>query len=273
MEAAVNIHNLGYAYGDGKFPVLRDISFSIAEGEFFIIIGPNGSGKTSLLKLIAGIASSNQGEIDLLGKPLESHARRKLAHKLAMVPQLSYEDFPFTVMEIVLMGRSPHLGLLGIENDTDRQLAREAMRFTGIESLADRKLDQLSGGERQRVSIARAICQQPDIILLDEPTAALDLAHQVRIMDLMEQLKTREGYTVVMVSHDLNLAAMYADRILMLSQGSISDLGPPGQVLTFEKLEHVYGCTLLVDNNPLGDCPRLIPVPGRYQRSENPDNY
>jgi cobalamin transport system ATP-binding protein len=273
MEAAVNIEDLGHAYGDGKYPVLQDISFSIAEGEFFIIIGPNGSGKTTLLKLISGIANPIQGQIDVLGKPLNSYPRRKLAHKIAMVPQLSHEDFPFTVMDIVLMGRSPHLGLLGIENDTDRQLARDAMRFTGIEPLANRKLDQLSGGERQRVSIARAICQQPDIILLDEPTAALDLAHQVKIMDLMEHLVKQDGYTVVMVSHDLNLAAMYADRILLLNQGKIFDLGPPGQVLTFEKLERVYGCTLLVDNNPLGDCPRLIPVPGRYRHPEKPDDY
>jgi len=266
MEPAVKVDKLGYAYGDGKFPVLENVSFSISAGEFFIIIGPNGSGKTTLLKQICGIEKPTRGTIHIQGQPLSAYPRRKLAHKIAMVPQLSYEDFPFRVMEIVLMGRSPHLGILGIEDEADRRLAHNAMRFTGIESLADRKLDQLSGGERQRVSIARAICQQPGIILLDEPTAALDLAHQVKIMDLMEQLKNEGRCTVVMVSHDLNLAAMYADRILLLNKGKIFDEGAPGEVLTFEKLERVYDCTLLVDDNPLGDYPRLIPVPGRYRQ-------
>jgi iron complex transport system ATP-binding protein len=266
MVAAVKIGHLGHAYGDGKIPVLGDVSFSIATGEFFIIIGPNGSGKTTLLKLICGVEKPIRGKIDIQGKALKLYPRRQLAHKMAMVPQLSQEDFPFKVMEIVLMGRSPHLGLLGIEAASDRRLAQEAMRFTGIESLADRRLTQLSGGERQRVSIARAICQQPEIILLDEPTAALDLSHQIRIMDLMEQLKKNNGYTVVMVSHDLNLAAMYADRILLLNQGKIFQLGSPKEVLTYENLEQVYDCTCLVDSSPLGDYPFLTPVPGRYRR-------
>lgn len=272
MEPAVKIDHLGYAYGDGKIPVLGDISFSIATGEFFIIIGPNGSGKTTLLKLICGIEKPTRGSIEIQGKALQSYPRRQLAHKMAMVPQLSHEDFPFKVMEIVLMGRSPHLGLLGIEQESDRRLAQEAMRFTGVESLADRRLTQLSGGEKQRVSIARAICQQPDIILLDEPTAALDLAHQIKIMDLMEQLKINDGYTVVMVSHDLNLAAMYADRILMLTKGRIFQMGSPKDVLTYENLERVYGCTLLVDRSPLGDYPLLTPVPGRYGRRPTSDD-
>ena len=149
------------------------------------------------------------------------------------------------------MGRSPYLGILGIEEENDLEIANEAITFTGLENLAHRKLDQLSGGEQQRVFIARAICQEPDIILLDEPTASLDLAYQVRIMDLMEKLKTEKGITVVMVSHDVNLAAMYADHLLLLHDGQVMCQGLPNEVITYQNLEAAYGCTLLVDQSPL----------------------
>jgi iron complex transport system ATP-binding protein len=162
------------------------------------------------------------------------------------------------------MGRSPHLGVLGLDREADRAVADRAMEFTGIGHFAGRRLDQLSGGERQRVFIARAICQEPEILLLDEPTAALDLAHQARIMDLMEELKKERGVTVVMVSHDLNLAALYADRMLLLGKGEAVSLGRPEQVLTYEVLEKTYGCPLLVDESPLGGAPRVTLVPSRF---------
>ena len=183
---------------------------------------------------------------------------------MAYVPQSVPVTFAFTVLQVVMMGRAPHLGMLGFEGEQDLTLAREAMQLAGVAHLADRRLDQLSGGERQRVFIARAICQQPEIMLLDEPTAALDLAHQVRVMDLMARLKTEQGMTVVMVSHDLNLAAMYADRLLLLDRGRLAGIGPPAEVLRFDLLERVYGCTLLVDKSPLGDYPSVHLVPGRY---------
>ena len=138
------------------------------------------------------------------------------------------------------------------------------MEFTGIAEFADRKIENLSGGERQRVFVARAVCQSSDIILLDEPTASLDMAHQARLMDLMEALKREHGTTIVMVSHDINLAALYADRILLLKDGRIVDQGRPSDVLTYETLETVYGCTLLVDTSPLGDYPRVTLVPGKF---------
>jgi iron complex transport system ATP-binding protein len=149
------------------------------------------------------------------------------------------------------------------------EIAREAMAYTDVTHLAHRRLDQCSGGEQQRVFIARAICQQPDIILLDEPTAALDMAHQIRVMDLMERLKAGHRMTVVMVSHDLNMAAMYADDVLLLNKGSIASQGAPREVLDFNLLESVYGCTLLVDQSPLGDYPRIHQVPGRYITRES----
>lgn len=255
---------LSYRYQ--KTPVIQTLSFAVEPGEFFIIIGPNGSGKTTLMKLLSGQIAPQQGHLSLLGKRLSRYSRRELARLLALVPQSVSTDFPFTVTETVLLGRAPHLGTLGLEGESDRKLACQAMEFTGVARFADRKLDQLSGGERQRVFIARAICQEPSIILLDEPTAALDLAHQVRVMDLMERLKAEKGLTVVMVSHDLNLAALYGDRLLLLKHGASVRLGPPDAVLSYDILEKTYECNLLVDQSPLAGAPRVTLVPGRFSR-------
>jgi len=260
MKPAVILKDLNLYYEER--PVLNGLSFSVYAGEFFIIIGPNGSGKTTLVKVISGAAKLRSGAVEILGLPLRSYSGKELARSVAVVPQIAPVDIPFSVAEVVLMGRSPHLGLLGLERRKDLEIAQRAMAFTGVEHLAGRKLEQLSSGERQRVLIARAICQQARIIVLDEPTASLDLAHQVRIMDLMERLRREQGITVIMVSHDLNLAAMYADRLLLMNQGSVVRLGDPGEVLTFETLEQTYGCVLLVDNNPVKGVPRITLVPG-----------
>ena len=259
---AIHVKNLNYYYGD--FPALKNLTFSVTKGDFFIIIGPNGSGKTTLLKVMAGILKSQADQLEILNRPVDHYSRKALARTIAFVPQMIPVDFPFTVTEIVLMGRSPYLGMLGLEQEKDLKIATQALAFTGVEKLAHRKLDQLSGGEQQRVFVAQAICQEPEIILLDEPTSSLDLAYQIRLMDLMEKLKNEKGITVVMVSHDVNLAAMYGDRLLLLNKGEIVELGDPKEVLTFQTLEQVYGCTLLVDENPLGKSPRVTPVPRKY---------
>ncbi|MEA3427958.1 MAG: ABC transporter ATP-binding protein [Thermodesulfobacteriota bacterium] len=262
MSVAIDIKNLSYSYGNG--PVLKDTSFSIQKGDFFIIIGPNGSGKTTLMKTISGIIKPQKGRLEILGQSIGSYTRKVLAKTIAFVPQMVSVDFPFTVNELVLMGRSPHLGLLGLEGEKDIKIAEHAMAFTGVEHLARRRLDQLSGGERQRVFIARAICQDSEIILLDEPTASLDLAHQVRVMDLMERLKKEKSITVIMVSHDVNLAAMYGNRLLLINKGKIVSMGRPDEVLTFKALEETYGCTLLVDKSPVGKFPRITLVPQKF---------
>ncbi|MEJ2102043.1 MAG: ABC transporter ATP-binding protein [Desulfobacterales bacterium] len=163
-----------------------------------------------------------------------------------------------------MLGRAPHQKVLGLASQNDLDIAQQAMNFTQITELASRKLDQLSGGEQQRVLIARALCQQPQIMLLDEPTASLDLSHQIRIMDLMERLKTEKGVTVVMASHDVNLAAMYGDQLLLLKAGEIVCMGTPHEVLNFKTLEETYGCKLLVDKSPLGDLPRVTLVPNKF---------
>jgi iron complex transport system ATP-binding protein len=266
MKASINVKNLSHSFGEAL--VLKNISFQVPQGDFFIIIGPNGSGKTTLMKVISGILKPQNGELKILNRPIDQYHRKALAKTIAFVPQMTFADFPFTVTEIVLMGRSPYLGILGLEQENDLEVANQAIAFTGLENLAHRKLDQLSGGEQQRVFIARAICQEPDIILLDEPTASLDLAYQVRIMDLMEKLKTEKGITVVMVSHDVNLAAMYADHLMLLHKGQVVCQGLPDEVLTYKTLEETYGCTLLVDESPLGNFPRVTLVPRKYSIRE-----
>ncbi|MGD9123268.1 MAG: ABC transporter ATP-binding protein, partial [Desulfobacterales bacterium] len=225
MKSAFAVNNLSYAYGSQ--PVLQRLSFSIDRGEIFIIIGPNGAGKTTLIKLMAGIIKPQSGQIDVLQKPIGSFSQKKLAQVLAYVPQGLPVGFPFSVEETVLLGRAPHQKVLGLASEEDLEIVRQTMTFTEVDPLARRKLDQLSGGEQQRVLIARALCQQPQVILLDEPTASLDLSHQIRIMDLMEKLKAEKGVTVVMVSHDVNLASMYADQLLLLKAGEIVRMGTP----------------------------------------------
>jgi len=262
MNTAITAENLSHSFGEDL--VLRNVSFSIPKKDFFIIIGPNGSGKTTLLKVMSGILKPKNGQVKILNRPIDQYHRKALARTIAFVPQKAPTDFPFSVAEVVLMGRSPYLGMLGLEEENDLKIAKEAIAFTAMENLAHRKLDQLSGGEQQRTFIARAICQEPDIILLDEPTASLDLAYQAKIMDLMEKLKNEKGITVVMVSHDVNLAAMYADHLLLLHKGQVLCQGLPDEVLTYKTLEAAYGCTLLVDESPLGRSPRVTLVPQKY---------
>jgi iron complex transport system ATP-binding protein len=259
---AIRVQKLDYAFN--QYAVLKDVAFEVKTGQFFIIIGPNGSGKTTLLKMLVGLLPLKTGQIEVFSQPINRYTAKTLSRQMAYVPQKVPVEFPFTVTQVVLMGRAPYLGLLGFEADSDLELARNAMTITGVGHLANRRLDQLSGGEQQRVFIARAICQQPKILLLDEPTAALDLSYQVRLMDLLECLKKEQGITIIMVSHNLNMAAMYADHLLLLAKGRVARMGPPDRVIEFELLEQIYNCALLVDESPLGQYPRVHLVPRRY---------
>ncbi len=262
MIKILDIENISLNFRDKS--VLHDVSFSVEKGEFFVIVGPNGAGKTSLLKVLSGLQKVQQGSLTIKDKNISKYRRRNLSQIMAIVPQQIEVGFPFTVADTVIMGRTPHLGILGMEGDEDHDIAREAMEFTEVAHLADRKLYQLSGGELQRVIIARAICQQPEIILLDEPTTALDPAHQIKIMDLMEKFRREQGITIVMVSHDLNLASMYGDRLLLLKDGRVVKTGDPGSVLDRELLEESYGCKMRVDESPLGQVARITPIPDKF---------
>lgn len=257
-KVAIEINDLTYSYGERR--TLDKLSFEVKTGDFFIIAGPNGSGKTTLLKILSGVERLQKGHVKVLNKDLPAYSKKELAQKIAYVPQFIPAEFPFSVFETVIQGRTPHLGFLGINNEKDIQIAKNSMEFTGVYNLSDKNVGFLSGGEKQRVQIARALCQQPSIIFLDEPTASLDIAHQIRIMDLMKELSSK-GVTVVMISHDINLASMYADTLLLLKNGRIVTTGDVRSVLRQEILEKTYDCKIFVDNNPLNNTPRIVPVP------------
>jgi cobalamin transport system ATP-binding protein len=262
MNHILDTNSISLIFNDKS--ILSNISFQVSAGEFFVIIGPNGAGKTSLLKILSGLQKAQQGTVAIKGKNINGYTRRNLSQILAIVPQQIEVGFPFTVADTVIMGRTPHLGILGMESKKDFDIAEEAMNFTEVSHLKDRKLFQLSGGELQRVIIARAICQQPEIILLDEPTTALDPSHQLKIMDLMERFRSQNNTTIIMVSHDLNLASMYGDRLLLLKEGRVIQTGNPKKVLNKSLLEESYGCRMMVDENPLGQVARVTPIPHKY---------
>jgi len=239
---------------------LRDISFDVRRGEFLGIIGPNGSGKTTLIRIIDGILVPEKGDVSVNGNNIRGMRRRDLARLVAVVPQDSAMIFPFRALEVVMMGRSPHLGMLRFEGDRDFEITRRAMEMTDTISLADRSMDKLSGGERQRVLIARALAQEPEVVLLDEPTAFLDIKHQAAFFGLMKMLNGGKGLTVLAVTHDINLASAYCDRIMLLKNGRIHSLGVPGEVITEANIKEVYETDVLVDANPLNGLPRVTLV-------------
>lgn len=251
----------------GLLWALRELSFDIQAGEFVGIVGPNGSGKTSLLKLLGKVLRPKAGTIRLCGRDLATIPQNEVARTVAMVPQESLQVFPFTVLDTVLMGRHPHHGStwrdgFSWENEDDLDIAMDAMDATDVAHLRDRAVTDLSGGERQRCLIARALAQAPQVLLLDEPTAFLDLPHQIDIGALLRRLSDRQGLTLLLVSHDLNLAGQYADRLLMMKEGSLFAAGAPEEVVRPDILKAVYGCEVLVDGHPESGRPRVT-LPAR----------
>ncbi|MGE0471087.1 MAG: ABC transporter ATP-binding protein [Nitrospira sp.] len=248
--------------------ILEDVSFSVRAGEVLGVVGPNGSGKTSLLKVLARLMSPLQGRIALFGQELASMAQQEVACVVGVVPQDTQQLFPFTVAETVLMGRFPHrprgrwTSGFGWESREDVAIVEEAMMTVDIIHVAHRAVTDLSGGERQRAMIARALAQTPRVLLLDEPTAFLDLQHQVEICSVLVRLKEERRLTVILVSHDLNLVSQYCDRILLLDRGQVVRLGRPEDVIEPEVLESVYRCRVLVDRHPGTGLPRVT-LPGR----------
>jgi iron complex transport system ATP-binding protein len=257
---ALTVDNISFSYNPGV-PTLKNVSLSIPRGEFVSLAGPNGSGKTTLLRLLDRIYLPEKGQILLSGQNLIRYSRSEIARRVAFVPQESGILFPFTVFEIILMGRSPHSRGTMFENKHDRQVAFDMMRMTDVEHLADHPVTSLSGGERQRVFIARALAQQPEIMLLDEPNAHLDIAHQIDVFNIIKKLNTESGLTVVSVSHDLNLAASYSDRIAMLESGSVAAIGTPEEVLTEARISEVFRTEVLVDRHPVGNTLRVTLIP------------
>jgi iron complex transport system ATP-binding protein len=245
----------GVGIGLGGSPVLRDVSLDVAPGEIVGLAGPNGAGKTTLFRVASRVLRPERGEVRLGGEPIDGLGRRELARRLAVVPQDVAVAFPFRAGEVVLMGRSPHLSGLGFESERDIAVAREALEALGIAHLAERSMLELSGGERQLVLVARALAQDPRVLLLDEPTAHLDLRHRTLVLERVRDFVTRDGRSALVVSHDLTLSARTVARIALLAQGTLHACGPPAAVLTGDNLRCVFGVEaevlLAPDGHPL----------------------
>jgi iron complex transport system ATP-binding protein len=247
----------------GAREVVRSVSLTAQAGTLTAILGPNGAGKSTLLRALAGLGQF-EGEVKLCGDDLRALSRREIARRVALVPQDPVSDVPFTALELVLMGRSPHLGGLGLEGERDRQIAEEALRTVDALALAARPIDQLSGGERRRVFLARALAQQPKILLLDEPTAFLDLGHQAQVLEHARRLSS-EGLCVLAVLHDPNLAVAWADQTLLLRDGQAAAQGPTREVLRAQVLRELYGAPVLEVTGKGGEGPFFAPFRGAGQ--------
>ena len=245
---AVSAQDLSYEVQAEK--LLDGVTLHADRGQLVGLIGPNGAGKSTLLRAISGILSYREGAVRLEGADLKSLSPKEVAAALALVPQIAPYTHGFTCIELVLMGRYPHLGRFQIEGRDDDRIARDAMRLTETGQFADRTLDTLSGGERQRVFVSRALAQQPRVLLLDEPTSNLDVLHQLKVFDLVRRL-VDDGLTAIAAIHDLNMAARYCDRLVLLNRGRVIAEGSPEEVLSPETIESAFGVRAAVYREPV----------------------
>jgi iron complex transport system ATP-binding protein len=255
MDPVLRLKKVKFGYGSSW--ALTEMDFHVRAGELLGILGPNGSGKSTLLNVVDGILEPQAGEVLLKGRPVSGYTRSGLAKEVAMVAQETHFRFSFSVLEVVLMGRFPHLGRFRFEGRRDMDVAFKALGATHCLDLMDRSIHELSGGEKQRVLIARALAQEPAIVLLDEPTSFLDLRYKRELFNLISSLTHDTGLSVLVVSHDIDLAAQYCDRMVMLKQGRVHSTGAPDEVVTAANIEAVYGCPVIVDKNPATGTPRV----------------
>jgi iron complex transport system ATP-binding protein len=249
-------------FGYGREAVLREISLTAIRGQFIGLIGPNASGKSTLVRAMSGVVRPWRGTVTFDGRDLAGMTPQAIGRRIAVMEQDTAPAFDFAVREFVGMGRYPHLPRFGRESAADRSAVNQAMELAGVSGLAERRMDHLSGGERQRVVLARTLAQQPELLMLDEPTSHLDINHQVEVLDVVRDLNRRAGLTVIAVLHDLNLAAAYCEILVLLRDGRIFAVGQPNEVLTAANVEEVYGARVIVDRSPAGDYPRVTTLPG-----------
>ncbi len=259
MGKVLSVERAGYRYADTW--ALKEVSVDVGAGELLGVLGPNGSGKSTLLRLMDGLLLPREGLVRFQGRSMDRFSRAEVARNVAMVAQESHFRFSFSVLEVVLMGRFPHMRRLRFEGEHDLATARRALEATGALELEERDIHAVSGGERQRVMIARALAQEPSVLLLDEPTSFLDLRYKREIFRLTASLAREQGLGVVVVTHEIDLAAQYCDRMLVLKDGRVVRTGPPEDVVTAETIESVYDCPVLVDAHPGTGRPRLTLVP------------
>jgi len=252
----LSVHGLTVSYA--AHTVLSDVSFEVARGDLVVVLGPNGAGKTTLLRTIAKVVSPKVGTVLLDGRDIVKLPVRQLMKTLSVVPQSEGSVFSFTVQDIVAMGRTPHLSPLAPLSQKDWQIVREAMEATDVWELRDRLFTELSGGEQRRVLIAKALAQEPQLLLLDEPTANLDLHYQLEVVELIQRLNRERGITVLAVLHDLNLAAMMGHRFILMHRGRIYAVGNADEVLTPQNIQQVYGVPVVVTRHPLNGKPIIL---------------
>ena len=255
VSEAVRVRGLGVRFGRAE--ILRDISFDVVPGEVIGVVGPNGAGKSTLLRVLAGLVRYSGGEAALKGRPVETLSPSALARFVAFMPQ-GTDPQPFSALETVLMGRYPHLGRFQLEGPRDRDIALRAMASTETDAFRDRHLNTLSGGERQRVLMARVLAQEGSIMLLDEPTANLDLRHRLGIMDLIREQAVARDAAVIVALHDLSLATRYCDRLLLLADGRLLAAGSPDAVLTVDNIRSAFGVESLVEPDPATGRPLVV---------------
>jgi len=255
----IEVKQVSFSY-DNNVNAIDNINLNVENGEIISIIGPNGSGKSTLLKCISGYLIPQKGDIFIAGKNISKYSSKDIAKIMALMQQHSALEYDFTVMQVVLMGRNPHIKRLKSETKLDYDIANESLKKAEICHLKNRSITTLSGGEWQRMILARALCQQSDIMLLDEPVSGLDIKHQVNLMSIVAKLSRENKISTVCVLHDLNLASYYSDRVVLLKSGKVYKIGKPEDIMNKENLEFVYETpiNIIYDNNQTIITPHII---------------
>lgn len=254
----LEIQNITIGYGVCE--VVRDVSFSLKDGDILAIVGANGAGKTTLLKSLNATLPLMNGGILLEGKPLENYSRREIARKITVIAQENETKFPISVLDFVLAGRFAHGGNFGWESERDMQIALDSLEICDLQNYESRVMNQLSGGERQRVILARALATEAQILLLDEPTTNLDLSHQALMFRLVKERCKGCGSAAIVITHDLNLASEFADEVLLLKRGQMIAKGKPAEIFTEENLQEIFGIRVLLDENPISKNVRITTI-------------
>lgn len=265
-STALHVKDVSVGYGERT--VLDTLNVDIKRGAVTSIVGPNGCGKSTLLRTMSRLLNPTKGEIVLDGKSIHDIPTRKLATQLGLLPQTPIAPDGIVVADLVGRGRTPHQGILGRWSQQDYDIVAEALETTGIPDLAERSIDELSGGQRQRVWIAMALAQRTDTLLLDEPTTYLDVKHQLDVLDLLTELNRDRGTTIVMVLHDLNLAARYSDELVAVSGGKVFAHGNPREVITKENVKSVFGIDSVIITDPVSDHPAVMPIGRHHLRNK-----
>jgi iron complex transport system ATP-binding protein len=263
----LDIENVTFSYDNG--PVLKGLNLNVGAGEMVGLLGPNGSGKTTLIKLISGILRPKQGEIRFENASLAQLPRQSVARSIAVVPQEFDIPFAFRVDEVVMMGRTPFHGLFDGENGKDREAVASAIKLARLTGMTEKHWNELSGGEKQKVILATAFAQEPRLLLLDEPTVHLDIANQVEILELVKDLNRQSGLTVIAAIHDLNMAAMYFDRLVLLKEGRILSDGAPRDVLTENNIREAFAAGVRVGADPTTGAPHVYILPQTSGEKKN----